>query len=180
MDLIISTENDFQLNDFKYVFTKKYPCLMVFFISENDEEIDGGKLFFEITQKREKDIYISDDSTINAIIKDFKDFYGVFIDIMGIQNNELIELPKDYSIKRLNNNLFRDGYDEFPRSTLGLRVVKANNYDDKYILQHLDGEEVIINSENLDKNATNLMLAKDSEGKVYVINAETLEVIESV
>ena len=153
---------------------------MIFFINGKDEEIDGGKLFFEITQKREKDIYISDDSTINALIKDFKDFYGVFVDIMGIQNNELVELPKDYSIKRLNNNLFRDGYDEFPRSTLGLRVVKANNYDDKYILQHLDGEEVIINSENLDKNATNLMLAKDNDGKVYVINAETLEVIESV
>jgi hypothetical protein len=178
MDLIISTENDFQLDDFKYVFTKKYPCLMIFFINEKDEEFDGSKLFFEITQKREKDIHISDDSTIYEIIEDFKDFYGVFIDIMGIQNNELIELPKDYSIKRLNYNLKRDGYHEFPRSSLGLRVVKTK--DDKYKLQHLDGEEVLIHKENLDKNAANILLAKDHNGKVYAINAATLEVISSI
>lgn len=51
MDLIISTENDFVLSDCKYVFTKKYPFLMIYFKDEEDWEIDDTKLFSEILKK---------------------------------------------------------------------------------------------------------------------------------
>ncbi len=180
MDLIINTENDFVLNDFKYVFTKEYPFLMIYFKDEEDWEIEDTKLFSEILKKKLKNVIITDDSTIGELIEQFLISFGVWIDIRGLKDNELIELPENYTLSNLNSSLLEDGYDEFPRSSLGLRVVKANNFDNKYKLQHLDGEEVIINTENFDKNATNLMLAKDNEGKVYVINAETLEVIKSV
>jgi hypothetical protein len=180
MDLIISTEYDFVLNDCKYVFTKKYPYLMIFFKDDEDWEIEDTKLFSEILKKKVQNVNIADDSTIGELIEQFLNSFGVWIDIRGLKDEKLIELPENYSLEKLNNNLFEDGYDEFPRSSLGLRVVKANNSDEKYKLQHLDGEDVIINNENFDKNATNLMLAKDNEGKVYVINAETLEVIKSI
>jgi len=180
MDLIISTENDFVLSDCKYVFTKKYPFLMIYFKDEEDWEIDDTKLFSEILKKRLQNVNISDDSTIDELIKQFLDSFGVWIDIRGFKDKKLIELPENYTLENLNSNLSEDGYDEFPRSTLGLRVVEDVNQDGKFKIQHLDGDQVIINYENLDKSAANIMLLKDNNGKVYAVNVETLEVISSI
>jgi hypothetical protein len=178
MNIILLSENDVILTDLQYGFAKFYPYLMIHFFDDSDSMYDNRKYLFEIAKFRKGSITISKNMTIVDVQNLFIENFGIKIHIAGYKNEEVEFIDSQETLEKINQKLKSiKAYSKYPIYNLGLRAFPDPNNNEKFIIKHLDGKDVKVDKRILKSDKLNIVLFKDDEGYINVVNASNMEIL---